>query len=467
MPEFVNRTEELGRLRELFDSDEAELAVVYGRRRLGKTRLVERALDDYERAVFYQARQKTRTLQIEQFVETAADAFPGIERVRQDWEPLFGYLADQDGIVVLDEFPYLIEQDGSLPSVLQALFDHEFDASAATFVLVGSSISMMEEATLLGDSPLYGRSSLNLDIRQLPFDAAVEFLPDETTPDDAVRAWSVVGGVPYYLEELDPTASLEENIRRTVLTRHGSLHDEPGYVLRMELQKPTRYFSILEAIAGGATGRNEIAGATGIDYNQLSTYLDRLSRLRLIERRVPVTERPERSKRSRYRIRDPFFRFWFRFLYGSPDRYDEFGSGAYGRLIEPQMPDFVAPAFEDLCCRALWTLYDEYPVIDVGQWWYQDHEVDVVGLTDENVLIAGECKYQASPTDRSALSSLEAHVEELRWTPDGDDARSCEYALFSRSGFTDGVRNMAAERSDLRLYSLADVVESLLDGRPC
>ena len=94
MPEFVNRTEELGRLRELFDSDEAELAVVYGRRRLGKTRLVERALDDYERTVFYQARQKTRTLQIEQFVETAADAFPGIERIRQDWEPLFGYLAD-------------------------------------------------------------------------------------------------------------------------------------------------------------------------------------------------------------------------------------------------------------------------------------------------------------------------------------------------------------------------------------
>jgi hypothetical protein len=465
MPDFVNRTEELTRLRDLFDSDDAELAVVYGRRRLGKTRLVKQALEEYEGTVFYQARQKTRTLQLEQFVETAADTFPGIERIRQEWEPLFEYLADQDATVVLDEFPYLIEQDESLPSVLQALFDHEFDESAVTFVLVGSSISMMEEATLLGDSPLYGRSSLKFDVRQLPFDAAVEFLPDDATPDDAVRAWSVFGGVPYYLEELDPTAPLGDNIHRTVLARHGSLHNEPEYVLRMELQEPTRYFSILEAIAGGATGRNEIAGATGIEYNQLSTYLDRLSRLRLVERRVPVTERPERSKRSRYRIRDPFFRFWFRFLYGSPDRYTEFGDGAYERLIEPRMPDFVAPAFEDLCCRSLWTLYDEYPVVDVGQWWYQEHEVDVVGLTDEDVLIAGECKYRASPADFSALSSLDDHVEQLRWTPDGGGDRTCEYALFSRNGFTDAVRDAADERSDLRLYSLSDVVEALADER--
>jgi len=184
-----------------------------------------------------------------------------------------------------------------------------------------------------------------------------------------------------------------------------------------------------------------------------------VERLRLVERRVPVTERPERSKRSRYRIRDPFFRFWFRFLYGSPDRYDEFGDGAYERLIEPAMGAFVAPAFEDLCCRALWTLYDEYPVVDVGQWWYQDHEVDIVGLTDENVLIAGECRYRASPTDFSALSSLEGHVDELRWRPEDGGERTCEYALFSRSGFTDSVREVAEKRSDLRLYTLADVVD--------
>ena len=461
MAEFVNRSEELDRLHDLFDADHATLGVVYGRRRLGKTRLVKKAIDHHGRTVFYQARQKTVDLQLEQFVETASETFPGIADIRPDWERLFKYLGDQDAIVVLDEFPYLIEQDESLPSVLQALFDHEFDASSTTFVLVGSSISMMEEATLLGDSPLYGRTSLKLDVRQLPFAAATEFLPDDASPDDAVRAWSVFGGVPYYLEELDGERSLGENVQRLVLTRHGSLHNEPEYVLRMELTEPTRYLSILEAIAGGATSRNEISGRTGIEYNQLSMYLNRLSRLRLIERHVPVTEKPERSKRSQYRLRDPLFRFWFRFLYGSTDRYDQFGENAYDRLVEPKMADFIAPAFESLCCRALWSLYDEMPLVDVGQWWYQDHEIDVVGLTDAETLVVGECKYRSSRTGRDALQSLESHVEALRWTPPSGGPRQIEYALFSRAGFTETLRDIAAERDDLRLFDLEAVVDAL------
>jgi len=461
MTGFVNRSDELDRLHGLFDSETAELAVVYGRRRLGKTSLVKKALEDRENAVFYQARQKTRDLQLEQFVAAAADVFPGIEDIRPEWERLFRYLGDRDAIVVLDEFPYLIEQDESLPSVVQALFDHEFDESETTFVLVGSSISMMEEATLLGDSPLYGRTSLTLDIRELSFDAATAFLPDDATADEAVRAWSVFGGVPYYLEELDADRSLGENIQETVLTRHGSLRNEPEYVLRMELTEPTRYFSILEAIAGGATGRNEIAGATGIEYNQLSTYLDRLSRLRLINRHVPVTEKPERSKRSQYRLRDPLFRFWFRFLYGSADRYDQFGDDAYDRLVEPELADFVAPAFEQLCCDALWALYGETPIVDVGQWWYQDHEIDVVGLTDGETIVVGECKYQDAPLDYGALASLEQHVEELRWQPSGSGTRTVEYALFSRSGFTDSVQETAAGRNGVRLFTIDDVVGAL------
>jgi len=461
MTAFVNRSDELARLHDLFESDRAELGVVYGRRRLGKTRLVKKAIEDHERTVFYQARQKTADLQLEQFVETASETFPGIEDIRPDWERLFRYLGDRDANVVLDEFPYLIEQDESLPSVLQALFDHEFDASNTTFVLVGSSISMMEEATLLGDSPLYGRTSLKLDIRQLPFESVSAFLPNDASADEIVRAWSVFGGVPYYLEELDDDRSLGENIQQLVLSRHGSLRNEPEYVLRMELTEPTRYFSILEAIAGGATSRNEIASTTGIEYNQMSMYLDRLSRLRLIERHVPVTEKPERSKRSQYRLRDPLFRFWFRFLYGSTDRYDQFGENAYERLVEPEMADFISPAFEDLCCRALWTVYDELPIVDVGQWWYQDHEIDVVGLTDAETLVVGECKYRSSRTAHDALRSLESHVEELRWTPPSGGSRHVEYALFSRAGFTESLRDTAADRDDLRLFDLKDVVDAL------
>jgi len=460
MPEFVNRAEELSRLRDLYGSNEAELAVIFGRRRLGKTALVGESLDGYDEHVVYQARQKTSALQLQQFVDVAAESYPGVTRVRQDWEVVLEYLADQDAIVVLDEFSYLVEQDESLPSVLQALFDHELADSSATVVLVGSSISMMEEAALLGNSPLYGRSSLRLDVRQLSFDAAMQFFEDDLTPEDQVYTWGVFGGVPYYLEEVAADASLAENVQRTVLSRHGSLHDEPDYVLRMELREPTRYFSILEAIAGGSTSRNEIAGTTGIDYNQLSKYLNRLSRLRLVDQHVPVTEQRERSKRSRYLIRDPFFRFWFRFVYGTGDRYDEFGDEAYEVLVEPELADFVSRSFEDLCCRALRTLYPKYTITDTGQWWYDDHEVDVVGLTTGNTLVAGECKFQRSPLGYDAFATLQDHVGELRWTPDSGGDRTEEYALFSRSGFTQSVEEAADQRDDLELFTVGDVVEA-------
>src|SRR6056297_1595472 len=368
MVDFVNRTEELSRLHSLYESEEAELAVIFGRRRLGKTALVKQSLEAYDDAVVYQAKQKTTDLQLQQFIDAASDKYPGVKRIREDWEDVLGYLAEEDAIIVLDEFPYLVEQDESLPSVLQAMFDYELDESAATFVLVGSSISMMEEAALLGNSPLYGRSSLKLDIRQLQFDAAMEFFDDAYTADEQVLTWGIFGGVPYYLEEVSPDATLAENVQRTILSRHGTLHDEPDYVLRMELTEPTRYFSILEAIAGGSTSRNEIAGTTGIDYNQLSKYLNRLSRLRLVDQHVPITEQKQRSKRSRYRMRDLFVRFWFHFVYGTGEQYDELGEDSYDALIEPDLADFVSRSFEELCCSALRTLYPTYTITETGQW---------------------------------------------------------------------------------------------------
>lgn len=463
MPDFVNRTEELSRLRSLYESDDAELAVIYGRRRLGKTALVKQSLDQYDDAIIYQAKQKTSALQLQQFIETAAESYPGVTRIREDWEEVLKYLAEQDAIIVLDEFPYLVEQDESLPSVLQALFDHELDESAATIVLVGSSISMMEETALLGNSPLYGRSSLKLDIRQLPFGAAMEFFDDAYTADEQVLTWGVFGGVPYYLEEVVPDATLAENIQRTILSRHGTLHDEPDYVLRMELTEPTRYFSILEAIAGGSTSRNEIAGTTGIDYNQLSKYLNRLSRLRLVNQHVPITEQKEKSKRSRYRIRDPFFRFWFHFVYGTGEQYDELGADAYEALVEPELPDFVSHSFENLCCSALRTLYPEHTITTTGQWWYDEHEIDVVGLTAGETLIVGECKFQQSPLGYDALSNLQDHAEKLRWSPQNGSDRVVEYALFSRSGFKQSVTEAASQRDNLRLFTVTDVVNALTE----
>ena len=289
----------------------------------------------------------------------------------------------------------------------------------------------------------------------------MEFVADAYTPDEQVLTWGVFGGIPYYLEEMSPEATLGENIQQTILSRHGTLHDEPDYVLRMELTEPTQYFSILEAIAGGHASRNEIAGTTGIDYNQLSKYLNRLSQLRLIDQHVPITEQKERSKRSRYRIRDPFFRFWFHFVYGTSKQYDELGADAYNALIEPEIADFVSHSFEQLCCSALRSCYPEHTITNVGQWWYDEHEIDVVGLTADKTLVVGECKFQQLPLGYDALSRLQSHTDELRWTPQDGSDRVVEYALFSRSGFEPSVEEAATQRDDLRLFTVADVVDRL------
>lgn len=460
MDRFVDRQTELSRLQDCYESDKGDMVVIFGRRRLGKTELVRQSLADRDDAVLYQATETTPQVQLDEFVDVAAESFPGVDRIKQEWESLFGYLAEQDAVVVLDEFPYLIDADESLPSVIQRLWDQEIQDTTATLVLVGSSISMMEEATLLGNSPLYGRFTEKIDLRQLDFDDAREFFPDSYTPEEQVFAWGVFGGTPYYLDGVELDHDLGSVVQRSILSQQGFLHNEPEYVLRTELTNPNRYFAILKAIAAGNTTSNEIAGTVGIDGKQISTYTQKLERLRLVEREVPVTEDKTKSRRGRYRILDLLFRFWFRFVYGNEDRYERLGDDAYETVIEPEMADFVSSVFEMLCQNALPDLYSGETFVDIGRWWYKEHEVDVVGLTDDATMVAGECKFTSSPLNYGALASLEDHTDEIRWSSDNGDMER-KYALFARNGFTQSVREAAAERDDLQLIDLDQIIESV------
>lgn len=458
MERFVNRKDELSRLRGCYQSDVAEMIVIFGRRRLGKTQLVQHSLSGRDDAVVYQATETTSQIQLDEFVDVASETFPGITQIKQNWEALLGYLGDQDGIVVLDEFPYLIDADESLPSVIQRLWDQRFQNTSGTLILVGSSISMMEEATLLGNSPLYGRFTERLDLRPLNFSAAQEFIPDDYSPEERIFTWGIFGGVPYYLDGVDLNQNLGTVLTEEVLSQKGYLHNEPEYVLRTELTDPNRYFAILTAIAAGKTTSNEIAQAVGIDGKQISTYTQKLERLRLIEREVPITEEKAKSRRGRYRILDPLFRFWFRFVYGKENRYERLGEDAYDAVIEPELPNFVSPEFEKLCQDVLPNLYPEETFLDIGRWWYKEHEVDAVGFTTDGTMVAGECKFTNAPLDYGALASLEDHTSEIRWTPETGD-KDTKYALFTRSGATQSVQEAVSERDDLQLFDLGDITQ--------
>ena len=454
MAQFVDREFELDQLTDCYESDSAEFVVIYGRRRLGKSELVRQSIADRDDAVYYQAVESTAQNQLEQFVDTATATFPSIGNVRRDWEVLLESLGEEEAIVIIDEFPFLIEEDDSLPSRIQRVWDLHLQDTEMTLVLVGSSIGVMENKVLSGSAPLYGRRTATIDLEPLSMADARQFFPDDD-PETAVTAWSIYGGTPYYLQTIDAEQPLATNVQRSILSERGLLYSEPEFLLRTELRQPNTYFSILRALAHGRRTPNEIAGMAGVESQSLSTYLQKLRRLRLVERHIPVTASPTTSKRGRYRIAAPLFRFWFRFVYGNQDQLRLLGDDAYEELVAPELADYVSPLFERLCQRALPTLVDRQ-FRDVGQWWYKEHELDVLGLTDEG-LVAGECKFTSSPVSEGVLSDLERTTAEVQWSDRPANAETL-YVLFSRSGYTDDLERVAETRDDVVLFDLPDLV---------
>jgi AAA+ ATPase superfamily predicted ATPase len=454
MQEFVDRQEELENLVDIYNSEDSEFIVLYGRRRLGKSELVRQSIADRDDSVYYQAVESTAQNQLEGFVDVATRTFPEIENVRLDWESVLGALGQEDTVVVIDEFPFLLEEDDSLPSRIQRVWDTRLQETEMTLVLIGSSISVMEDEVLAGNSPLYGRRTATMDLKPLTVDQARTFFP-HYDDEDTVKAWSVYGGTPYYLQTIDPKKTLSENIQETVLSEQGLLHSEPEFLLRTELRQPNKYFSILRALAHGRRAPNEIAGMAGVDPSSLSTYLQKLRRLRLVERHIPVTASPTSSKRGRYRLSAPLFKFWFRFVYGKQDRLRLLDDEAFEEVVAPEFADYVSPLFERLCQQALPNLLDRH-FVNVGQWWFKEDEIDVLGLSKEG-LVAGECKFTSSPVTEGILLELEGTVDEVRWSDEPTGATT-QYVLFSRSGYTDDLVQRAESRDDVSLFELSDLV---------
>ncbi|QHS16268.1 ATP-binding protein [haloarchaeon 3A1-DGR] len=454
MERFVDRDLELDQLTDCYESETADLLVIYGRRRLGKSELVRQSIADREDAVYYQAVESTAQNQLERFVDAVTVQFPSLRNVRRDWEVLLEALGEEDAIVIIDEFPFLIEEDESLPSRIQRVWDMELQETGMTLVLVGSSISVMEDKVLSGSAPLYGRRTATIDLEPLSVADARQFFP-AYDPETAIAAWSIYGGTPYYLQTVDSEQQLGTNVQQAILSERGLLYSEPEFLLRTELRQPNTYFSILRALAHGRRTPNEIAGMAGMDSDSLSTYLQKLRRLRLVERHIPVTESPRASKRGRYRIAAPLFRFWFRFVYGNQDQLRMLGDDAYDELVAPELADYVSPLFERLCQQALPDLLDRR-FRDIGQWWFKEHELDVLGLTDEG-LVAGECKFTSQPVSEGVLTDLERTTSNVRWSKGPADGEPL-YVLCSRSGYSDDLERVAGSRDDVLLLELSDII---------
>jgi hypothetical protein len=353
---FVGRERELAVLEELADGGRPELFVLYGRRRVGKTELLQQ-LCRGRRAVYFLAaevrdKDNLRAFQIA-LREGLGDALLATVEL-PDWSAALGFAAERAGterlIVVLDEFPYLCEGNKGLPSLVQRFWDQRGKRSSLMLVLCGSQVSFMEREVLAETSPLFGRRTAQRRLEPLAPSDTLAFFP-RWKPREQLLAYGILGGMPAYLRRFDDARSLADNLLREVLRPEGYLFDEVQFLLRTELQNPTTYNSILAAVARGAERVGDIALTVGVDSTTANKYLHVLRELRLVEREVPLTDPdPLRSRRGTYRIADRFLAFHFRHVQphlslieaGRGARVlEEFIRPDLGRILEEAALDLV------------------------------------------------------------------------------------------------------------------------------
>lgn len=454
---FIDRVEELKRLHERYASNRAELFVLYGRRRVGKTELLREFCRD-KAHLFFVATLSSDSDQLAAFSqqiwpyshEEVSDTF-----TFPSWEAAFKALADLPGrpIVVIDGITYLIAGNKAIPSILQKVWDAQLSRSNVMLILCGSYIGLIERELLDYRAALYGRRSGGELLLPLELPAVSAFFPTYS-PHEQIESWAVLGGMPYYLSLLNNTQDLHTNIRAHILNPKGTLFDEPLLLLVEEVREPRNYFSVLRAIAAGHTRLNEISQAAGIGAREVTgRYLDVLRELRIVRRLVPITERqPEKSRKGIYQIDDAFLRFWFRYVH--PNRGAlELGlvdAVMDGRIL-PTFDAFVSRAFEDAAQEHVTRLArgGQLPFIPerIGRWWSSEEEIDIVAISDtDRAMLVGECKWTAKPVGVNILVDLQRKVQAMQQEL---DQYQVSYALFARNGFTPELKTVAAEQGIL------------------
>ena len=462
MRRFVDREQEMATLQSEYERDGSALVVLYGRRRVGKTTLISEFIKN-KKALFFLASEESESQNRLAFQEKAADFLNSnlLKNVEvKSWDVLFRAIMDSHfdskPVIVLDEFQYLGKSNPAFLSVFQRIWEEILKDRQVMVILCGSLISMMQSQTLAYDSPLYGRRTAQIRLKQIPFAYYHQFFPDKSRKE-LIEMYAVTGGVPKYIELFSQSKDIYSAIEKCVLNRSGYLYDEPYFLLQQEVSEVGSYFSIIKAIAAGNTKLSSIAGVLEVKSTSLTKYLKTLIDLDILEREVPVTEdSPEKSKKGLYKIKDNYLRFWFAFVYPNMS----FIESGHGRIVMDKIRkslvrNHIAFVYEDICRERMWEINAEgvwpFYFSKLGRYWDSKEEIDIAAIDpDGKNLILGECKYWQEPVGVSVLRELEAKAKTVSWEK---EKRKTWFVLFSVNGFTEDLRAEAAARTDLRLYA--------------
>jgi len=439
--EFVNRKAELSILEKNYRNHGFCFIPVYGRRRIGKTRLIQEFIKGKD-SIYFLADSVSETEQLKNLGRALGEHFSDtilIDAGFRDWYRFFAYLKEKNArklILVIDEFPYLVNSNPAISSIFQKGIDEYLKGTELFLILMGSSIGMMEKEVLFYKAPLYGRRTASLEVGEMEFPALLEFFPRKEF-DDLLKIYSVFGTIPAYIEKINAKNDILANIADLVLDRGSFFYNEVEYLLREELREPRNYFVILRAIAQGKRKLSEIINATGFEKSLVSKYIDTLRELKFVEKEIPVTEKyPDKSKRGIYRLHDRFFTFWFKYVFPNRGRI-EIGNADYVmNLINDSFEHHASGAYEDACkdiCKSL-TSSGHIRYTTIGRWWSKDEEIDVVALDEETkTAYFAECKWSTKKVGTDIYLDLVRKSHLADWF---NDERTDRFVLFSKSGFT-------------------------------
>lgn len=459
---FIGRNTELKTLDKLYRSNKFEFAVIYGRRRVGKTALINEFSRDKD-TIFFTGVETNAKQNLENFsrcimeYQTGFAVDSSFASFQAALEYVFQLAQEKRLVLVIDEYPYVARALKSFASTLQLLIDKNKDSSKLFLILCGSSMSYMEDNVLAYKAPLYGRRTAQLKIHPFDFFESCRYFENFSGEDKAL-AYGIVGGTPQYLMQLDDRLSIEDNIKNTHLNPASSIFEEPNNLLKQEVREPAIYNAVITAIATGASKMSEISGKIDEDTSVCATYIKNLISLGIVKKEMPYGEKS--GRKTIYSIEDNMFRFWYRFV---PENTSLISRGAadlaYSR-IAPELSAYMGGVFEEICKQYLWRLLlagkCAVSFTELGRWWGTNpktriqEEIDIMG-TDKDSALFGECKWT---NDKVDLGVLETLIERSSLFHFG----KTHFYLFSKSGFTKGCIDKAAALGNVSLVSYGDML---------
>jgi hypothetical protein len=458
---FIDREKELEFLNREYGGERSSFVVIYGRRRIGKTALIKRFIEG-KPALYFLATEEMERENLNALRDLVSD-FTGNQLLKRVSDPRWGdlfnafkdHMANAKKILVLDEFQYLVRTNSAFPSILQRIWDEHLKTDNVMVILCGSLTHMMESQTLDYGSPLYGRRTGQIKLKQIEFSRYGEFF-DGKSSDELVQLYAVTGGVPKYIEVFAPVDDIFRGIEHLILDKNSFLYEEPYFLLEKELSEVGSYFSIIKTIAAGNHKLGKISAALGVPPTRLTKYLGTLMSLDLVERQVPITENnPEKSKKGLYFINDNFIEFWFRFIFPFRSHIEMDDTGyVMNRIRKSFVENHVSLVYEKICRARMWDLNRDdrlgFKLERLGRWWSNLEEIDIVGFDRGENIIFGECKYTAHPVGVDVFHDLVRKAGQVEWNR---GCRKERYILFGRSGFTRDMIDLADERKDIILVS--------------